>query len=144
LVRFVVEGDGGGGVSTIKITWADTRAAQRRRPGSPIHVPLLLIFHLTFSLPPPRASRPALLPTLPGPRTPSGSTSTRSPPTLAYQSPFPRYYLQFARYRVQVQASSAHLRFYTSDRELTGYDSELTRFTFEGMHANEREMKILA
>ena len=28
------EGGGGGGVSTIKITWADTRAAQRRRPGS--------------------------------------------------------------------------------------------------------------
>lgn len=40
LVHFVVEGGGGGGVSTIKITWADTRAAQRRRPGCP--VPLLL------------------------------------------------------------------------------------------------------
>lgn len=33
-VHFVVEGGGGGGVSTIKITWADTRAAQRRRPDS--------------------------------------------------------------------------------------------------------------
>lgn len=43
LVRFVVEGSGGGGVSTIKITWADTRAAQRRRLGSPVRVPLLLI-----------------------------------------------------------------------------------------------------
>ena len=42
-VRFVVEGGGGGGVSTIKITWADTRATQRRRPGCPVPLLLLLL-----------------------------------------------------------------------------------------------------
>lgn len=42
-LHFVVEGGGGGGVSTIKITWADTRAAQRRRPGCPVPLLLLLL-----------------------------------------------------------------------------------------------------
>ena len=41
--RFVVEGGGGGGVSTIKITWADTRATQRRWLGCPVPLLLLLL-----------------------------------------------------------------------------------------------------
>lgn len=109
------------------------------------------LFHLTFSLLLPRV--PFFLPALPagpGPLDPlwvhfdSDSPPTRSSRTTHPRSPFSLpYYLQFARYRVQVQASSAHPCFYTSNRELAGYDdSELTRFAFEGMFANERGSSI--
>lgn len=37
-----VDGGGRGGVSTIKITWADTRAAQRRRHARPYTYTLYL------------------------------------------------------------------------------------------------------
>lgn len=70
LVRFVVEGGGGGGVSTIKITWADTRAAQRRRPGSSVS----RFFFLFYSASSPSAVRvPCQRSRLgPGPESPPG------------------------------------------------------------------------
>lgn len=106
------------------------------------------LFHLAFFLFLPPVLPPAL-PAGPGPGTPSGSTSTRSPPTRSSRtsphspSPLP-YYLQFARYRMQVQASSVHPCFYTSNREPADYDDlELTCFAFERMFANERDIVLI-
>lgn len=118
LVRFVVEGGGGGGVSTIKITWADTRAAQRRRPGSPVSrfflfysaSPLLsaLLYSLALLLSSTLLSflllhiprYPPAFPAGPGPRVPSRPISARSPPTRSSRT-VPQHYLQFARYRAR-------------------------------------------
>lgn len=106
------------------------------------------LFHLAFSSSSsarPVPSRHVPLPTLPAGPGPLGPPldlpRLRSPPTRSSRTnpPFPRYYLQFARYRVQVQPSNAHPRFYTSNREPTGYDIELTRFAFEEMLADESE-----
>lgn len=77
----------------------------------------------------------------PGPRTPFGSTSTRSPPTRSSRTNphSPGTIYNSLGIACKCKGSSAHPRFYTSNREPAGYDFELTRFAFEGMLANERE-----
>lgn len=137
-------------MSTIKITWADTRAAQRRRPGSPVRVPLLLIPPYLLSSSSSSSARP--VPFLlqrsrpdPGPGTPSGS-STRSPPTRSSRtSPRSPLSPRTIYNSLGIACKCKHrTRILVSIHRIVnwlGYDdSELTCLASEEILADEREI----